>query len=185
MGKKRTGPENFVLVCTTLLTYVLTASCAPLESSLAEKSLPPDECRQYLAQAQGLLAENNYAAALEQSQKSLSLCAADSPADEALYTMALIYADPGNPQKDCDKSTATFKELIKGYPQSTWTEQAKIWIRVIQESENTRRVAATVTEESDDLKHTTASLRQENEKLKWTIEESKKVDIEIEEKKRR
>jgi hypothetical protein len=68
------------------------------------------------------------------------------------------------------KSIAVFKRLIKEYPQSPWTEQAKIWVQVVQDNENARRVATTVA--------------QENDKLKRMIEESKKVDIEIEEKKR-
>jgi hypothetical protein len=58
----------------------------------------------------------------------------------------------------------------KEYPQSAWTEQAKIWVPVMQESENVKRIAANLT--------------QENDRLKRMIEESKKVDIQIEEKKR-
>ena len=68
------------------------------------------------------------------------------------------------------KSITLFKRLIKEYPRSARTEQAKVWVQSLQESENSKRVAAAFT--------------QENEKLKHMIEESKKVDMEIEEKKR-
>jgi hypothetical protein len=43
-------------------------------------------------------------------------------------------------------------------------------VQIIQESESAKRVAATLTQENDKLKH--------------MIEESRKVDVEIEEKKR-
>jgi hypothetical protein len=108
--------------------------------------------------------------ALNENQKALSLSVNNSPGDEALHNMALVYADPGNPKRDSVKSIATFKRLIKEYPQSAWAGQAKIWLQVIQEGENAKRVAATVT--------------QENDKLKRVIGESNKVDIEIEAKKK-
>jgi len=205
MGKKRTGAGKYIFLCTALLTCLLTASCVSLDSSPVEKSLPQDEVRQHLVLAQKLLVQNNYEAALEENQKVLSIFAGTPPADEALYSMALIYAHPGNPKRDYVKSIATFKRLIKEYPQSTWTEQAKIWVQVIQESENAKRVAATLTQQNDKLKQTAASLSrendklkresenakrvaaslsEENDKLKQIIEQSKKVDIEIEEKKK-
>jgi tetratricopeptide (TPR) repeat protein len=134
------------------------------------KQQPKDESRQHLVQAQKLLARGDYETALKENQKALSLSANNPPGDEALYNMALVYTCPGNPKRDSVKSIATFKRLIKDYPQSAWTEQAKIWVQVIQEGENAKRVAATVTHEND--------------KLKGIIEESKKVDLEIEAKKK-
>ena len=117
-----------------------------------------------------MLARGDYEAALEEDQKALPLSASNPPGDEAQYYMALVYAHPENPKGDYVKSIATFKRLIKQYPQSTWTGQARIWGQVIQQSENAKRLAA--------------SLGQENDKLKLMIEESKKVDLEVEEKKR-
>jgi hypothetical protein len=52
---------------------------------------------------------------------------------------------------------------MKDYPQSPFAEQAGIWVRILQESEK---------------------LSQTIQKLNQVIEESKQVDIEIEEKKR-
>jgi len=125
---------------------------------------------QRILQAQKLAARGRYDAALEENQKVLSLSNNSPPGNEALYNMGLIYADPGNPKRDAAKSIAIFKRLIKEYPQGSLAEQAKVWVQVLQDSENSKRTAA--------------SLTQENEKLKHVIEESKKVDMEIEEKKR-
>jgi outer membrane protein assembly factor BamD (BamD/ComL family) len=136
----------------------------------AVKEEPRDLLRQYLLQAQDLLAKGDYEAALEENQKVLSLAANNPLGDEALYNTGLIYAHPGNPKRDYVKSIVALKRLGKEYPQSPWTEQGKIWAQVLQENENSKRVAVTVA--------------QENDKLKRIIEESRKVDIEIEEKKR-
>ncbi len=84
--------------------------------------------------------------------------------------MGLIAVHPGNPKKDQTKSLALFKRLLTEYPGSPWTDQAKIWIEVIQENEKAKKICAETT--------------QDNVKLRQMIEESKKVDIEIEEKKR-
>jgi tetratricopeptide (TPR) repeat protein len=131
---------------------------------------PQAESRQHLVLPERLLTQGDYEAALEENQKALSLSPGGPPGDEALYNMGLIYAHPGNPKRDYAKSIALFKRLIKEYAQSAYAERAKIWVQLIQESENAKRVAATLT--------------QENDKLKRMIEESRKVDIQIEEKKK-
>ncbi len=135
-----------------------------------EQSQPEAEARQHLARAQRLLAQGDYEAALEENQKVLSLAANGPPRGEALFNIGLIYAHPGNPKRDYAKSISFIKRLIKEYPQSLYSERAKIWAQIIQESESAKRVAATLTQENDKLKH--------------MIEESRKVDVEIEEKKR-
>jgi tetratricopeptide (TPR) repeat protein len=171
MSRKRTGTVKYVYFCIAILTCLLLSQCAALDRSpLVQKLLPQSESRQHLIRAKKLLVQGDYEAALEENQKALSLSAYNPPGDEALYYMALVYAHPENPKRDYVKSIATLKRLIKEYPQSVWTEQAKIWVQVMQEGENAKRIAASVS--------------QENDKLKRMIEESRKVDIEIEEKKR-
>ena len=56
-----------------------------------------------------------------------------------------------------------YKKLMKDYPQSPWSELAKTWAGMLQENE---KLSLTV------------------DKLNQTIEKSKQVDIEIEEKKK-
>ena len=106
----------------------------------------------------------------KKTRKSLPFAGNNPPADQALYNTALVYAHPENQKKDYVKSIVIFKRIIKEYPRGPRTEQAKIWVQALQDSENSKRAAANLT--------------QENEKLKHMIEESKKVDMEIEEKKR-
>lgn len=90
------------------------------------------------------------------AQKVLSLSPQRPPEDEALFTLGLIYAHPGNSKKDYQKSLDSFRKLVKEHPNSFWSEQAKIWIGVLQE----------------------------NEKLNEVIKKSKEIDLEIDEKRR-
>jgi hypothetical protein len=53
-----------------------------------------------------------------------------------------------------------------------------------QENDKPKRTAASLSQENDKLKRTAASLSQENDKLKRMIEESRKVDIQIDDKKK-
>ncbi len=173
MGGKRTGTGKYIFLCTAFLTCLFIASCASVDSPLIGKLQevqPWDEPRQHLIRAQKLLVKGDYETALEENEKALSLSAKNPPGDEALYNIALVYAYPGNPKRDYVKSSATLRRLIKEYPQSPWTDQAKTWAQVMQESENAKRAVAAV--------------QQENDKLKRIIDESRKVDMEIEEKKR-
>jgi len=114
------------------------------------------EAREHLLRGQKLLAQGDYEGSLTENKKVLTLSAHRPPEDEALFNTGLIYAHFDNPKKDYGKSLDYFKRMIKDYPKSPLSEQAKIWIGVLQE----------------------------NEKLSQILEKSKQVDIEIEEMKR-
>jgi tetratricopeptide (TPR) repeat protein len=110
-----------------------------------------------------LLERQDYDGAFKETQKALALSGKNSPGDGALFHMGLIFAHAGNPKKDYGRSLAFFRRMIKEYPQSSLAEQARIWIGILQENEK---------------------LNQTIQNLNLVIEESKRVDIEIEEKKR-
>ncbi len=114
------------------------------------------EAREHLLRGQKLLAQGDFEGSLAENQKVIALSAHRPPEDEALFNTGLIYAHFDNSKKDYGKSLDCFKRVIKDYPKSPLSEQAKIWIGVLQE----------------------------NEKLSQIIEKSKQVDIEIEERKK-
>jgi len=118
---------------------------------------------QPLINSRGLLLQGKYEEASKEIQKLLVPSPRHPLEDEALFQMGLIYAHPGNSKKDYGKSINYFKKLMKDYPQSPWSDMAKVWTGMIQENER---------------------LNQAVDKLNQTIEKSKQVDIEIEEKKR-
>lgn len=128
------------------------------------KAKPPEirveeskEGREHLLRSQKFLAQGNYEGAIGENQKVILLSDPKSQKDEALFNLGLIYAHFGNPQRDPEKSLEFFKNLIKLYPKSTWVEQAKIWIGMLEE----------------------------NELLNQVIQRLKQVDIEIEEMRRK
>jgi tetratricopeptide (TPR) repeat protein len=114
------------------------------------------EGRENLIRSQKLLARGNYEGAIVENQKVLSLPDLRSPKDEALFNLGLIYAHFKNPRKDIEKSLEYFKRLIKHYPKSSFVEQAKTWVGILEE----------------------------NEELNYLIQKLKQVDIDIEEMKR-
>jgi tetratricopeptide (TPR) repeat protein len=123
---------------------------------LGMKAEQPTEIREGLERSQRLLAQGDFEGSMVATQKVLSLSPRRPPQDEALFTLGLIYAHPGNSKKDYQKSLDCFKRLVKEYPKSFWSEQAKIWVGVLQE----------------------------NQKLNDVIQKSKQVDLEIDEKRR-
>ena len=116
----------------------------------------PDETLQAVLRGRRLLAQQDYENSIKEFQKALALSGNKPPADDAIFHLGVISAYPGNPKKDYRAAMGQFNRLIKEYPQSPWVDQAKAWVAVIQL----------------------------NEKLAETLEKSKQVDIEIEEKKR-
>ncbi len=185
MGRERTGTRKLIYLCIVNLICSTFFGCAVLherqkvvvnkgaanagvvnavndeESEKKEKTLKILSDR--LLRARELLEQQDYDGSLKEYQEILSLAGQNPPGDEALFNMGLIYAHAGNPKKDYGKSVGFLNKLTKGYPQSPLVVQARVWAGILQENEK---------------------LNQTIQKLNQMIEESKRVDIEIEEKKR-
>lgn len=117
----------------------------------------PSPMQEHLLRGQLLLAQGDYEGSVNENQKVLSVAAHRPPEDEALFNLGLIYAHFSNPKKDFGKSIDFLNKLIKDHPGSPLVEQAKIWIKVLQE----------------------------HIELNQVIEKLKQVDIEVEEKKKK
>jgi len=119
---------------------------------------PPedDPARQALARAKRLLTQQDYDGAAKENQRAITLVANKPPADEAIFYLGVIAANVANPKRDNRLATGYFNRVVREYPQSPWVDQAKAWVGVLQA----------------------------NDKLAETLEKSKQVDIEIEEKRR-
>jgi len=173
MGQKRTRAGKFIHFCAVNLTFVALFGCAVLSEKQkveVKHEQPPQKeedpstiLSEHLTRAKKLLEQRDYDGSFRENQKILSLSGQNWPGDEALFNMGLIYAHSGNPKRDYGKSIAFFKRLMKDYPKSSFVVQARIWTGILQENEK---------------------LSQTIQKLNQVIEESKQVDIEIEERKR-
>jgi hypothetical protein len=70
-----------------------------------------------------------------------------------------------------------FRKVARDFPRSPLAGQARVWIGVLEEN-------GRLLQNQEKMARETDLLSQENQKLKQVIEESKRVDIEIEQKKR-
>ena len=172
MGRKRTRAREFIYFCIVILILFTSFRCAVLSEKQKvevrdEESQRKEETlrilSEHLLRARKLLEQRDYDGSFKENQKILSLSGQNPPGDEALFNMGLIYAHFGNPKKEYGRSIGFFRKLTKDYPHSPLVVQARIWMGILQENEK---------------------LSQTIQKLNQVIEESKQVDIEIEEKKR-
>jgi hypothetical protein len=167
MGGESTRAGKFLYLCLALLILIAYPGCLSSQKTVTsrgetfgEKKGPPEKSREtaadHLSRARSLVAQGDYEGALREDQKALQLAAKNLPADEALFHQGLIHAHPGNPRKDFGKSLPFFQRLANEYPGSVRAEEARVWVGILQE----------------------------NERLQTLIQQSKKVDMEVEEKKR-
>jgi hypothetical protein len=191
MGRKRAGTRKHFLCAVTVLISFVFISCASMEEKQQEpkqmqlnvepihpivvqappkKEQPRDESKEHLIKGQQLLAMGQYDASMKENLKVMSIAPNGPPGDEAAFTIGLIYAYSKYQKKDHGKAVSTLTKIIKDYPQGNWSGHTKILLDIIQENEKLKRISTEATHE--------------NEKLKSMIEQSKKVDLEIEEKKK-
>jgi len=68
-----------------------------------------------------------YTKALLECEKILSLSPDRYPADEALYSMAVIYADPKNPKRDLRRALDMLKKIKEKFQESKYAYDARVW----------------------------------------------------------
>lgn len=195
MGRERTWSGQYLYIYIAyLISIALVAGCST-----------QIQVRRHLRESQELLQAGDYPRALIENQKALQLRQTRPPADRILFNMALIYASPKNPKRDYQQALEYFDRLAARFPDSAYTEIGRVWRLTVEENRKLRRE---VTKRRRLLKHAqdgkdevsklldqhnieieqyqneNRRLQDELEKLNQIILESKRVDIEIEAKKR-
>ena len=117
----------------------------------------------------------NFETALKQNQAALA--ARRGPPDVALYNIGVILAHPSNPKRDPAKALYSFRTVVSDYPRSTYVEQSKTWIQVLDQQQK-------IAEEKRSLAREKEMLVQERQKLNYANEKSQQLDIEIEKRRR-
>ena len=145
---------------TRQLVYFCIAQLIALSLSSCGLFRPPeheeDQAQLAVARARRLLTQQDFDGAVKENQRAITLARNRPPVDEALFQLGLIAAIVANPKRDNRTAAGYFNRVIREYPQSPWADQAKAWVGVLQA----------------------------NDRLVETLEKSKQVDIEIEEKRR-
>jgi TolA-binding protein len=170
------------------------SGCAIINGQPAKKDGPTE----HLAVGQKLLAGHDYEGALKEWRAVIFLSSGKPPSDKALFYMGQTYGDPQNGNRDFSKAIESFQQLIKEYPRSTHAESARVWMEnleeqeklkravseSLQESERVKRLWNDALQENERLKRRANEYSQENARLKKVVEQSKSVDVEMDEKKR-
>lgn len=136
-----------------------------------------DEAKAHLVLGKTYLTQGEYGSALKENEKVISLAGKNVPVDEALFYVGLIYAHPANTARDYGKSISSFRRLIKDYHGSSFVEQAKTIVGLLQENDKLDRTTEKLNKIIDEQKKTV-------DRLNNIIVELKQVDIDVEQKKR-
>jgi TolA-binding protein len=113
--------------------------------------LPEQESRAHLRSVQKLMRQGDFAGALRENQRVLSVSAKKPPGDAALFSMGLTHIHYGNPKKDYRKALSFFSQLQKEFPRSPFTEEAKIWVGVLEAMEKTMQIDIEIEEKKKEL----------------------------------
>jgi len=198
MGREPVGQGQYFCFCLALLIFL--AGCSVLQESSQRQ-----EMRDALTTGRNLLAHGDFDGSLKAFENVIGMAQDKPPADAATYNIGLVYAHPQYPRRDPQKAIGSFNRVISRFPESPWAEQAKIWVSVLNEAEESKQAVENskeviekskeevernrlaVEKSKQEIEKSRLELeksKQEIEKTKQVIEKSKQVDIEIEQKRR-
>jgi hypothetical protein len=212
MGGKPTRRRNAVYLCVALLIFLGLPACTLVQTGTRITDVTGEEARGHFTLGRKLFSEGNFSSALLENEKVITLAGINTPVAESIFYIGLIHAHPGNPARDAGKSLMAFEKLIRDHPESPLADQAKAISGFIQENEGLRVRAGTLNGEVDRLTGNVKKLNGEvdrltgevnrltgeagrssghidrltNEmgRLNRLIDELKKVDIDVEHKRR-
>jgi hypothetical protein len=213
MGRKQIRTRKHLLFCFAGLIFLFINGCASLdkiqetdqpaislaekertlrrEAALAEEKKKEETARAHLLKGRQLFAQGDFEGSLREYHTIITFFKGQSPMEEAIFSLGLIYVHPGNPNKDFVRSLDFMKRLAKEYSNSFFGQEAKVWISILlvnekvgKEHEKLMKENEKLIKENEKLIRENEKLIREHEKMSKILEEYKQVDIEIEEKKR-
>jgi tetratricopeptide (TPR) repeat protein len=120
MGKKqsRMGKHlNLLFVC-IIIAPMLICGCSHFNEGFQAKST--------FIEANDFFRQGNYNASLDKYQQIIDKY--PTAGDRVLFEMGIIYAYPGNEQKDYQKSLECFQKLINDYPGNGYRKDSEMMI---------------------------------------------------------
>lgn len=147
MGTKRSRQRQHLFVSIACLILLTVTACVPFKQTPQE----PPARDVPLAGVRDFISRGDFEGAMKQCQEILSRSPATPPGDEALMNMGLISAHYANPKKDYKKAMGYFMRVEKDFPQSRFTEEAKIWASVLRAFEKTKQVDLDIQEKKTGL----------------------------------
>jgi tetratricopeptide (TPR) repeat protein len=119
-GKRRreTGEYLRLIFVCILITPILMGGCNSIDDGLQARSISRE--------ANDLFNRGKYEASLSKYAQIIEKDPA--VADRVLFEMGIIYAYPGNQQKDYQKSLKCFQKLVRDYPDSEYRRDSQMMI---------------------------------------------------------
>lgn len=128
MGRKRTGTGQYLYRGAAGLIVLLLAACAPLQTMLAER-----EGQSHLRTMRLLARQGDFTAVMRENMRILDRSPQAAPADAALFSLGLAYADPANPARNYRLAQEQFIRLVYDFPSSPFVDDARVWIGVLDD----------------------------------------------------
>jgi len=116
------------------------------------RGLPVEQANIELQRGRRLLAQGDLQGALQATREALASSPHDPPGDEALFAMGLIHIHYANPKKDIGRAQAFFTRVVKEFPDSPRTEEARIWVDILDTMEKTRQIDIEIEEKKRELR---------------------------------
>ncbi len=132
MGRKQTRGRKHLYLCLAAVTLFFLGGCVTSGKTKVGIN-PKEEARQQLLRGQELLGRMDFDGALNANQEILILALHESPEDEALFNVGLIFAHPEYSRRDVTKSLYFFNKVVEDYPQSPLAPQARAWVGMLQQ----------------------------------------------------
>jgi tetratricopeptide (TPR) repeat protein len=120
MGEKQSGTGGhvfFFFVC-IIITPILICGCGHFNEEFHARST--------FKEANDLFSQGSYKASLSKYEQIIEKY--PEAGDRVLFEMGIIYAYPGNEQKDYQKSLECFHKLVKDYPESRYRKDSEMMI---------------------------------------------------------
>jgi tetratricopeptide (TPR) repeat protein len=118
MGKKQSRIGEHLYFFCIIITSILICGCSHFNKGFQAQST--------FKEANDFFSQGNYKSALSKYEQIIEKY--PKAGDRVLFEMGIIYAYPGNEQKDYQKSLECFQKLIKDYPGSGYRKDSEMMI---------------------------------------------------------
>ena len=146
MDRKRRGAGKYLFLFLAGLIIVSLSCCTTVRTVIRDK-----EVCSHLVTLRTLANQGDFEEAMKKNQEILALSPKSPQADVALFNLGLLYAHYGNPKKDYKKSLGFFRRLVREYPKDSLSEEARIWIGVLEDIEKAMKVDIEIEEKKKEL----------------------------------
>jgi len=116
--QSRTGKHLCFFFTCIILSPILICGCGHFHEGFLARST--------FKEANDFFSQGRYGASLSKYEQILEQY--PTVGDRVLFEMGIVYAHPGNDQKDYQKSLECFQRLINGYPESGYRQDSEMMI---------------------------------------------------------